>query len=111
MAVRVYVDTVDIPSPVEREPWMADGACLKVDPEKFFAGKKDKSTKEAKELCLTRCTVRLKCLAFIMFYERGDNLRRHGVWGGLDAGERRALQKQLDDMMKEKEDGQEEGND
>lgn len=69
--------------------WMDRARCRDVDPELFFpvgAGPAAVRRAElAKKVCL-RCTVRAECLRWALAREAGD-----GVWGGLDAEERRAL--------------------
>ena len=70
----------------KREPWMADAACARTDPESFFPDKGG-STSQAKKTCLG-CSVRDECLQFAM-----DNNERWGVWGGKSERERRKLEK------------------
>ena len=112
MAARVYVDSVDISSAQVCEEWMDKSACLNSDPELFFPVRgKSHTAKSAKTICKTQCSVQYKCLAFAMMHERKDDLRRHGIFGGLDEKERRALQKQLnalEEQEKEKDNGNDE---
>ncbi|MEU8870504.1 WhiB family transcriptional regulator [Streptomyces javensis] len=77
----------NLPRPVH---WGRDAACRGIDdPNVFFPsgaeGLIQVLTAEAKSYC-QRCPVRLPCLA-------GALKRRepHGVWGGMDEFERRAL--------------------
>lgn len=80
--------------------WRDHAACRGADPELFFpapppAGRgkavrealalAEVSTREAKAIC-DRCPVRRQCLQSAM--ERGE---RHGIWGGLNEDERKAL--------------------
>ena len=68
--------------------WLDLAACRDVDPESFFptgagvlAGRQ---VIRAKAVC-QRCPVRLECLRWAQFHASDD-----GVWGGLDADERRS---------------------
>lgn len=75
-------------------------ACINNDPEDFFPegrGRTKKITDKAKLVCVTKCSVRLKCLAYTMANEK-DHGRRYGVAGGLTATERERLQETLDKM-------------
>lgn len=69
--------------------WSRDAACLEAAPDLFHpegdAGVVLMVIAEAKRWC-ARCVVREQCLADAM--ARGE---AHGVWGGLDAKERRAI--------------------
>jgi WhiB family transcriptional regulator, redox-sensing transcriptional regulator len=71
--------------------WRARSACLDEDPELFFpigmTGPAVHQVDEAKLVC-SRCTVREACLAWAL-----DERQEHGVWGGLDEDERRALRR------------------
>lgn len=69
--------------------WLNQAACLQVDPELFFPvgtrGPSILQVEEAKHVC-RGCFVRSECLQWAL-----DGGRGHGVWGGLDAEERRQL--------------------
>jgi WhiB family redox-sensing transcriptional regulator len=71
--------------------WLNQAACLQEDPELFFpVGTGDPSllqVEEAKEVC-RRCFVRGDCLGWAL-----DSGPDHGVCGGLDEEERRALKR------------------
>jgi WhiB family redox-sensing transcriptional regulator len=71
--------------------WRSRSACLDEDPELFFpigtTGPAAHQVEEAKVVC-GRCTVREACLAWAL-----DERQEHGVWGGLDEDERRALRR------------------
>lgn len=71
--------------------WLDRAACRDVDPEIFFptgAGElADRQLVRAKAIC-RRCPVRPECLRSAQFHASGD-----GVWGGLDADERRELRR------------------
>jgi len=67
--------------------WTELGRCGSVEPDLFFpVGPADsRAVKAAKRVCAT-CPVQRPCLAYAL--ETGQ---RHGVWGGTDEEERRAL--------------------
>ena len=72
--------------------WRRDAACRGADTALFFAPhyferRRDKNSREAEaKLLCARCTVREDCLAFAL-----STAEQHGVWGGLNEMERRAL--------------------
>ncbi|QJD51257.1 WhiB family transcription factor [Microbacterium phage AloeVera] len=102
MVARLVGDVVSF-QPADPEPWMDQGSCLNEDPEKFFPegkGSIKQLTDDAKAICITKCSVRLQCLARTLAQEKGSSLR-FGVAGGMTATERELLQKKLDDMQKE----------
>ena len=69
--------------------WRHRAACLDEDPDLFFpvgtSGPAAEQTDEAKIVCLI-CPVRAACLEWAL--ATGQD---HGIWGGLDEDERRAL--------------------
>jgi WhiB family redox-sensing transcriptional regulator len=72
--------------------WRPEAACRGLDPELFFSSdeivnrqERLEREAEAKAVC-TRCTVRTDCLTYAL-----DAGERYGIWGGLNAQERRAL--------------------
>jgi WhiB family redox-sensing transcriptional regulator len=72
--------------------WRPEAACRGIDPELFFSSdeivnkqERQEQEKAAKTVC-ARCTVRAQCLSYAL--EAGE---RYGIWGGLNAQERRAL--------------------
>ena len=69
--------------------WSNRAACLSAEPELFFPiGTGDVSSHEtaaAKTVC-RRCEVVAECLDYAL-----DTRQPHGVWGGLDEDERRAV--------------------
>lgn len=72
--------------------WRPHAACRGIDPELFFSSdeavnKQERQEREAaaKAVC-NRCDVRAECLNYAL--EAGE---RYGIWGGLNAQERRAL--------------------
>lgn len=71
--------------------WLDRAACRDVDPEIFFPTGNgvlaERQATRAKVVC-RRCPVRPECLRSARHHASGD-----GVWGGLDADERRALRR------------------
>jgi WhiB family redox-sensing transcriptional regulator len=76
------VAAVETPQPAE----MAAGLCRGEDPELWFP-LGNTSTEAAKAIC-RRCPARDACLAWAV--AAGAD---HGIWGGLDEDERRALRR------------------
>jgi WhiB family redox-sensing transcriptional regulator len=62
--------------------WREDAICAQVDLSAFFPEKGENSA-EAKQLCITRCSVREQCLELAIV-----NNERFGIWGGLSTKER-----------------------
>ncbi|MCW2717033.1 MAG: WhiB family transcriptional regulator, redox-sensing transcriptional regulator [Pseudonocardiales bacterium] len=73
--------------------WMEHAACRNLDPETFFpigSGlPAQRQARAAKAVCRP-CSVREQCLRWAM---RAGH--EEGVWGGLDADERREAQRRL----------------
>lgn len=73
--------------------WMADAACLDEPYAKFFPPDSTSgvhviwSAEPAKQVC-ARCPVRATCLEYAL-----ADVPDHGVFGGLDGEERRALRR------------------
>ena len=73
--------------------WRMSAACKGMDPEHFFSSDDDGANKHeraereasAKAVCV-KCEVRRDCLSYAI--AAGE---RYGIWGGLNAQERRAL--------------------
>ncbi|WP_371793883.1 WhiB family transcriptional regulator [Streptomyces albidoflavus] len=69
--------------------WTAQAACIGAPPDIFHppqdAGRVHLTIKEAKSWC-ARCPVQAQCLT-----EALDRDEPHGVFGGMDAGERRLI--------------------
>lgn len=61
--------------------------CAQVDPEMFFAESQGISPKPARAIC-GRCEAKTECL------EQALTMKVYGVWGGLTARERIAIQQQ-----------------
>lgn len=80
---------------IRDEDWRVHAACRRHDPMLWYpdygsrgpgtAAKKAAQDAAAKAIC-DRCPVRRQCLQSAM--ERGE---RHGIWGGLNEDERKAL--------------------
>ena len=67
-------------------PDLPAAACTDSIPDDWFPGERDHDiAADAKAVC-RRCVERVACLQWAL-----DNDERHGVWGGLDADERRRL--------------------
>ena len=71
--------------------WRLRGACLTGDPDLFFpissGGPGQARTEQARRIC-RGCPVRAPCLDWAIDVGVSD-----GIWGGLDAPERRSLQR------------------
>ena len=72
--------------------WQYRASCRGEDAEMFFAPnyferkeEKDAREDQAKALCV-RCPVRIECLEYAL-----RNREPHGIWGGLNEAERKAL--------------------
>lgn len=85
-----YIDAVD-------EPWQKGAACRSYPAEMFFpATDAPGAAKPAKLIC-SACPVREDCLSFAL-----ETAQSEGVWGGMDAGERRRLRRRLRDRARRK---------
>jgi WhiB family transcriptional regulator, redox-sensing transcriptional regulator len=69
--------------------WQSRAACLDGDPDLFFpiapSGPALQQMEQAKAVC-ARCPVRRECLQYAL-----ATLQVHGVWGGTNEEERRAV--------------------
>ena len=74
---------------VEPQPWYERAACRGRDADCFFP-EKGGSTRAAKRICQT-CVVQVECLEYALAIREP-----HGVWGGLNETERRALVRERD---------------
>ncbi|WP_419865383.1 WhiB family transcriptional regulator [Candidatus Poriferisodalis sp.] len=74
---------------LSREAWRASAACKDVDTNIFFIGP-GKSPDAALAIC-NRCEVKDECLQFAL-----DNEEDFGIWGGLNADQRKQLRKRGD---------------
>lgn len=87
----------------EDRDWVLKAGCRSSgqDPDDWFTGGEDAgrdrrahqaATARAKLVCATSCTVREECLAEALAREGGVTPGfRHGIWGGLTAGQRYRL--------------------
>lgn len=66
--------------------WVGQGLCAQTDPEVFF-GDESTPTRIPKRICAA-CPVRAECLDWAL-----DHNEKFGVWGGLNATERRRLRR------------------
>jgi WhiB family redox-sensing transcriptional regulator len=74
------------------EPWHEDAACTSYPAEMFFPPSDDpEASRAAKAVCAT-CPVRDECFTFAL-----ETAQSEGVWGGMDAGERRRLRRRTRD--------------
>lgn len=71
------------------EHWMERSSCSRTDPDAFFKDAGENSTWE-KKVC-ARCPVQVLCLGLALELEGPSATIAWGVWGSLDASERRAL--------------------
>ena len=86
------------PIPIEwSTTWRFRAACRGEDSSLFFAPsyferreEKDERERRAREIC-GRCEVRTECLEYAL-----KTRESHGVWGGLNEQERRALLRERD---------------
>ncbi|RPI22605.1 MAG: WhiB family transcriptional regulator [Actinobacteria bacterium] len=77
--------------------WRTSAACAGSDSDVFFPAPEDADgIAAAKEICAS-CPVREACLEYALSTNQGD-----GVWGGLDAQERRRLRRRIRDRERRK---------
>ncbi|HZJ47628.1 MAG TPA: WhiB family transcriptional regulator [Acidimicrobiia bacterium] len=74
------------------EPWHAQAACASYPAEVFFPPSDAPQAAKAAKLICAGCPVRDECLSFAI-----DTAQSEGVWGGMDAGERRRLRRRIRD--------------
>lgn len=70
-----------------RDSWRENAACRETDTRAFFIGP-GQSPNAALAVC-GRCEVRNECLEFAL-----DNEENYGIWGGLNADQRKRLRRQ-----------------
>ena len=79
------------------EGWREDAACRGVDIDIFFpADETEEASGRAKAICAD-CTVADTCLQYSLATNQAE-----GVWGGLDANERRRLRRRIRDQARRK---------
>ena len=78
--------------------WRSDAACTGVDSEIFFPALEDdpEAAEKAKAIC-AECPVREACLQYALATNQAA-----GVWGGLDAAERRRMRRRIRDRERRK---------
>ena len=77
------------------EPWHADAACASYPAEMFFPANDAPPAAKAAKLICAACPVREECLTFAL-----ETAQAEGVWGGMDAGERRRLRRRIRDRAR-----------
>ena len=78
--------------------WRKDAACSGIDSEIFFPASEEdaESIAQAKAVC-AECPVREACLQYALATNQAA-----GVWGGLDAGDRRRMRRRIRDRERRK---------
>ncbi len=78
--------------------WRQDAACNGINSEIFFPASEDDeaSIAQAKAVC-AECPVREACLQYSLATNQAA-----GVWGGLDAGDRRRMRRRIRDRERRK---------
>jgi WhiB family transcriptional regulator, redox-sensing transcriptional regulator len=77
--------------------WREDAACTGVDSDIFFPASEDEGASEAAKAICEQCPVREACLQYALATNQAA-----GVWGGLDAGERRRMRRRIRDRERRK---------
>lgn len=79
------------------EAWYEDAACASHAAEVFFPPSDvPGAAQKAKAIC-AGCPVQAECLGFAL-----ETAQSEGVWGGMDAGERRRLRRRTRDRARRK---------
>ena len=79
------------------EGWRKSAACRGIDVDVFFpADESEEAAVEAKAIC-ANCPVADTCLQYSLATNQAD-----GVWGGLDANERRRMRRRIRDQARRK---------
>ncbi len=78
-----------------QEPWYEEAACASHPAEVFFPSIDAPSAANAAKAICETCPVREECLSFALETAQAD-----GVWGGMDAGERRRLRRRRRDRAR-----------
>ncbi|MFO7701053.1 MAG: WhiB family transcriptional regulator [Acidimicrobiia bacterium] len=78
--------------------WRGEAACSGVNSDIFFPASEEdpEATAQAKSIC-AECPVREACLQYALATNQSA-----GVWGGLDAAERRRLRRRIRDRDRRK---------
>ncbi len=77
------------------EPWHEQAACVAYPAEMFFPAVETPGASRAAKLVCAACPVREECLSFAL-----ETAQSEGVWGGMDAGERRRLRRRMRDRAR-----------
>ena len=77
------------------ESWRKDAACRAYPAEMFFPVADSPSAAKAAKVICAACPVREDCLDFAL-----ETAQSEGVWGGMDAGERRRLRRRIRDRAR-----------
>jgi WhiB family transcriptional regulator, redox-sensing transcriptional regulator len=77
--------------------WREDAACTGVNSDLFFPASEDEEASEAAKAICEQCPVREACLQYALATNQAA-----GVWGGLDAGERRRMRRRIRDRERRK---------
>jgi WhiB family redox-sensing transcriptional regulator len=89
MVGELYFDT--------EEPWREQSACASYSADVFFPPSDvPGAARTAKTICAT-CPVQEECLSFAL-----DTGQSDGVWGGMDAAERRRYRRRVRDRARRK---------
>jgi WhiB family transcriptional regulator, redox-sensing transcriptional regulator len=75
------------------DSWMEDAACQGKDTNDFFEFPSNNPivAQDMKNFCVNACKVRDRCLLWALYVPE-----QYGIWGGMDADERRALRRRED---------------
>lgn len=77
--------------------WREDAACAGVNSDIFFPPVEDEVVAETAKAICEQCPVREACLQYALATNQAA-----GVWGGLDAGERRRMRRRIRDRERRK---------
>ena len=91
------VQTAEEPFIDAGEPWYERAACASHSPDIFFPETETPTASRAAKAICAGCPVRAECLAFAM-----ETVQTDGVWGGMDAGERRRMRRRQRDRERRK---------
>jgi WhiB family redox-sensing transcriptional regulator len=83
MPMQAYAPTLE----ADHQPWMDDAVCAAEKTDLWFSDHPGDQL-AARRAC-RRCPVQLACLEYAL--DREQTIRAWGIWGGLDAEERRQL--------------------
>ena len=78
-----------------QEPWYGEAACASYPAEVFFPPGDVPSAAGAAIAICEGCPVREECLSFAL-----ETAQVEGIWGAMDAGERRRLRRRSQDQKR-----------